>query len=336
MSFMSEMKICKHYYDDTRHGPVMVDIHPTLACQNRCYFCISANPHITGMEHENFSRNKKIDWSDLQEAIIDMKSMGVKSVQLTGGGEPTLYPQFGELLEKLMPMRVGLITNGVILGEYAREVVSHCDWVRISLDAVGGEMYRQIKGVDNYHMVVDSIEKLCSTRRGQRDPKIGVAYILTNESIRGMSDVVMEMSKHDIDYIQFRDVVERGRTFNTEFKTKIVRGLERAREVVNHKQIIYTSHQGDERPDGGVEQIPICDATDYTAALGADSEVYPCCSLEYQDFASYGNIKQRRFSEIWNTRPRVNITESLCWNCRMKRVNKTLQTLASIECGEFI
>lgn len=336
MNFLSELKICRHYYDQERKGPVMVDIHPTLACQNRCYFCISANPHITGVEHENFSRGKSIDWEDLKRTIGELKSLGVKSVQLTGGGEPTLYPHFSDLLEELEPMRVGLITNGVVLGEYAKEVVDHCNWVRVSLDAVGGEMYRQIKGVDNYHMVVDGIGKVCAARRELKSPRFGIGYVLTNESIRGIVDVAMEFSQTCVDYIQFRDVVERGRTFDNAYRTRINQKVEEAREV-SSSEIIYTSHKDETVDDSArAKKMPLCEATDYVAVIGADSNIYGCCHLEYQDFASYGSIKERSFTDIWMNRPRVNISEALCWNCRFTKVNKILDGLRNIEDGDFI
>ena len=338
MSFMSELKICEHFYVKDRPGPVMVDLHPTLACQLKCYFCISANPHIAGMEHDNFARSKQIDWLDLVRVIDELKNLGVRSIQLTGGGEPTLYPEFSKLLKELQPIKVGLMTNGVVLGEYAEEVVKYCDWVRVSLDAVGSEMFRQIKGVDYYQQVMDGIRKVGEVRgRWGNRPRFGVSYVLTNESIRGIPDVVSELQDCAIDYIQFKDVIERGRTFNQAFEERIQKGLVEAREIAGNREIFYTRHRDGAREGAeGAGHIPVCDATDYVAVIGADSEVYGCCHLEYQDFASYGNIKERSFEEVWMNRPRVNITESLCWNCRYTKTNAILAGLKSIEDGEFI
>ena len=337
MNFMSELKICKHFYDTGREGPVMVDIHPTLACQNACYFCISANTHIAGMKHENFSRGKTIDWTDLRRVIDELKCMGTSSVQLTGGGEPLLYPHFDKLLRELKPLRVGLITNGILLGEYAREVADSCEWVRVSLDAAGAEMYRQIKSADNYHMAVDGIDKLCEARGEAEKPRIGVGYVLTSESIPGIVHAAYEMAKRDIDYIQFRDVVERGRTFNDEMRQKIRTLVGQARHVTTGLDIMYTSHHDETVPEGmDPDFIPVCDATDYVAVIGADSQVYGCCHLEYQDFASYGSIKERGFKEIWENRPTVNISEALCWNCRFRKTNKVLRGLKAIQDGDFV
>jgi MoaA/NifB/PqqE/SkfB family radical SAM enzyme len=331
MSFLSDLKIAKHYYDRPA-GPVMVDIHPTLACQNRCYFCISSNEHITGIAHDNFSRAKKLEWPVLKRAIVDMIDMGVKSVQLTGGGEPTTYPEFQQLLKELEPLKVGLITNGILVGEYAKEIVAGCNWVRISLDAVGSEMYRQIKGVDHYHEVMDSIRKLVDASV-DNCPRIGVAYILTPESESGIKQVAMALKDSGIAYLQFKDVVMRGMMLSSRTREKIQKSIADLQDLPF--KVFYTGH-GSYEEDQTPRNIPQCNATEYVAVLGADGLVYGCCHLEYLPHASYGSIYEKPFREIWEERPLVQVSEDLCWNCRYKKTNEVIESLKKIEDGEFL
>jgi len=333
MNFMSDLKIARHFYDTQREGPVCVDIHPTLACQLKCYYCISANEHITGMAHDNFYRAKRIEWAVLKRAVMDLIDMDVRSVQLTGGGEPTTYPEFQQLLKELLPLKVGLITNGILVGEYAKEIVEACDWVRISLDAVGSEMYKAIKGVDQYHEVIDSITRLVEARGAEKSPRIGVAYILTPESTRGIEDVVMELENTGIDYIQFKDVVMRGLRFSTRYE----KAIRKAVDTVSDRKVkvFYTAHGTCD--DGATpKDIPQCNATDYVAVIGADGSVYGCCHLEYLGHASYGSIYEKSFGEIWRNRPLVQVSEQLCWNCRYKKTNEVIENLKKIEDGDFL
>jgi MoaA/NifB/PqqE/SkfB family radical SAM enzyme len=332
MSFLSDLKIARHYYDQERTGPVQVDIHPTLACQLKCYFCISSNEHITGLAHDNFSRAKKLEWPVLKRAIQEMIDMGVRSVQLTGGGEPTTYPEFQQLLKELRPMKVGLITNGILVGEYAKEIAAGCNWVRISLDAVGGEMYQAIKGVDHYHEVMDSIEKLVNAKI-DGCPRIGVAYILTPESEIGIKQVAMELKNSGIDYLQFKPVLMRGMMLSTRTEERIQKSIASLPDLPF--KVFYTSH-GSYEEDQTPRNIPQCNATDYVAVLGADGNLYACCHLEYLPHASYGSIYERSFREIWENRPLVNVTENLCWNCRFKKTNEVIESLKNIEDGDFL
>ena len=333
MSFLSELKIAKHFYDEEREGPVMVDIHPTLACQNRCYFCISSNEHITGIAHDNFSRAKKLEWPVLKRTIMDLIDMNVRSVQLTGGGEPTTYPEFQQLLKELTPLKVGLITNGILVGEYAKEIVEACDWVRISLDAVGSEMYKQIKGVDHYHEVMDGITKLVEARGRECTPRIGVAYIITPESEPGIQQVAMELKDTGIGYLQFKDVLMRGLRFTPSYEKRIRKSIETISNI--GLKTMYTGH-GEYDEDAVPKDIPQCDATDYVAVIGADGNVYGCCHLEYQPHASYGSVYEQPFQEIWRNRPFVNVSDNLCWNCRFKKTNEVIESLKKIEDGEFL
>ena len=333
MSFLSDLKIARHFYDDHRTGPVMVDIHPTLACQNRCYYCISAVEHITGIAHDNFSRAKKLEWPVLKQTIMDLIDMDVRSVQLTGGGEPTTYPEFQQLLKELIPLKVGLITNGILVGEYAKEIVDACDWVRISLDAVGGEMYKQIKGVDHYDEVIDSIIKLVEARGRDSTPRIGVAYILTPESEKGIQQVALELRDTGIDYIQFKNVLMRGLRFTSRYEERIRKSIETINDI--GLRVLYTGHATYDE-EMVPKDIPQCNATDYVAVIGADGDVYGCCHLEYQSHASYGSIYEQPFQEIWRNRPFVNVSESLCWNCRFKKTNEVIESLKKIEDGDFL
>jgi len=333
MSFLSELKIAKHFYDAEREGPVMIDIHPTLACQLKCYFCISSNEHVTGIAHDNFSRTKRLEWPVLKHVVMDLIDMNVRSIQLTGGGEPTTYPEFAELLKELKPVKVGLITNGILVGRYAKEIVGACDWVRISLDAVGPEMYQTIKGVDAYGEVMESIRKLIETRGKEKTPRIGVAYIITPESERGIQKVAMELKDTGIDYLQFKHVLMRGLRFTPTYEKRIQNSIDAINSI--GLKVLYTGH-GDCDDNAVPRDIPQCNATDYVTIIGADGEVYACCHLEYQPQASYGSIYEQPFQEIWRNRPFVNVSENLCWNCRFTKVNEVLARLKKIEDADFL
>lgn len=328
MSFLSDLKVCQHFYQRAeREGPVMFDIHPTLACQNKCYFCISANIHIAGKEHTNFSRAHMLDWNVLQRAAIDMKSMGVKSVQLTGGGEPSVYPQFGELLSILKPMKVGLITNGIVLSQYAREVKLFTNWVRFSLDASNRQMYRQIKGADHFDEVMESITVIADGKPG---PRVGVAYIITPESVKGVEDIILELKGLPIDYLQFKDVVQRGMRLTDEYHAKVDKAIAGMRREVKFP-ILYTKHG-----DGASHVSKVCSALDYVAVLGADGHIYGCCHLEYMPEASYGSIYDKSLREIWAGKPVIDINEDNCWNCRFTQMNQVIDGLSRIEDGDFL
>jgi MoaA/NifB/PqqE/SkfB family radical SAM enzyme len=328
--FLSELKIAKHYYDHDRTGPVTIDLHPTLACQNKCYFCISENFHVAGINRPNFDRKHSIEWPILKNVINEWGEMNVKAIQLTGGGEPSLYYKFPELLEEIKYFRVGLISNGVSLKKYVDDIYNSVDWIRISLDASNREMYKTIKSADNFDKVIDSLTALINAN-GIDHLRIGVAYIITPESIEGISEVIRLMEEiGGIDYLQFKDVLYRGTVFNDEYRSIIEKEIPLAKEAASFP-VFYTTHKTDMK-----HEHKNCLATDYVSVLGADGNVYSCCHLEYIPKYSCGSIYKQNFREIWENKSKIEIDEKLCWNCRFMKTNKILHDLNNIQDIDFI
>jgi len=349
VTFTSSLKVSKHYWErkeEEKMGvkgpfpPIMIDLHPTLACNNKCYFCISANHHVTGIERPNFDRKLTLEWDVLKKVIEEINCMGVKTIQLTGGGEPTLYPHFADLLEEIYPHRrvhrypsphIGLITNGVIAGEYANDIIGACDWVRFSLDASNSSMYKQIKGADHFNEVIASLEKLLEARGKNKRPRIGVAYIITPESIEGVGEVSRLMNAVRPDYLQFKDVVNRGLEFSKEYRHSIEGEMRLANEECAIP-VMYTSHESVGTDLG----FSVCDALSYVAVIGADGNVYGCCHREYLPNSSYGSIYERKFADIWAKRPKLELNQKLCWNCRFGEMNRTIVALKQIQDSDFL
>jgi wyosine [tRNA(Phe)-imidazoG37] synthetase (radical SAM superfamily) len=328
--FLSELRIAKHYYDHQRLGPVMIDLHPTLACQNRCYFCISENFHVGGIDRPNFSREHTLEWSVLKNVIQEWREMGVKSIQLTGGGEPSLYYKFPELLEEIKDFRVGMITNGILVGKYVNDIYKSVDWIRISLDASNADMYKLIKKTNNFDKVIDSLKMLTSVN-GIDHLRIGVAYIITPESIEGITEAAKLIEDiGGVDYLQFKDVISRGTTFDEEYRKMIETEVTLAKSSVS-LPVFYTSHKTPRS-----HNHPNCLATNYVSVLGADGNVYSCCHLEYLPKYSCGSIYNKSYKDIWLDKTEMKINEKMCWNCRFMKTNDILHELDNIQDEDFI
>lgn len=87
----------------------------TASCNAACPFCVSK---MTGLSEVGF-RPQPVNWRNFEKACLLAKQYQVKSVIITGKGEPTLFPdQISEYLDRLEKHRFPLIdlqTNGVKL-----------------------------------------------------------------------------------------------------------------------------------------------------------------------------------------------------------------------------
>lgn len=109
--------------------PLSLQVALTSRCNLKCVFC--SNPRRA--THED------IDYDVLTWALENMRELGMKTVEWTGGGDPTMYAKINEVIEYAasLGLEQGLITNGV---ELMRKVdyknLNILKWLRISMNCL--------------------------------------------------------------------------------------------------------------------------------------------------------------------------------------------------------
>ena len=77
----------------------------------------------------------------IKQYVEDLMTRGLQAVILTGGGEPTLYPHFNELVQWIKNekhLSVALITNGTTAKVIQPETLSCFSWIRVSINVFPG------------------------------------------------------------------------------------------------------------------------------------------------------------------------------------------------------
>lgn len=116
--------------------PITLHVSPTDQCNLNCEFCSVRD-----------RAGDELDFDKLRKCITDFETLGVYSIEITGGGDPTLYPNIRELINFITRVRttgsfhaeqtsVGLITNGLALNRIPLSTLNKLAWLRISLSAV--------------------------------------------------------------------------------------------------------------------------------------------------------------------------------------------------------
>jgi SynChlorMet cassette radical SAM/SPASM protein ScmF len=125
----------------------------------------------------------------VEKAIREGKSLGLRSVKLTGG-EPTLHPQFRQLVDLVNDAGLDLIieTNGTLVDrELAVFLKSrqHVEFISVSLDgatakthdalrSVPGSFQRAVAGIENLVGVGFRPQVICTLHKGNVSEAIGV------------------------------------------------------------------------------------------------------------------------------------------------------------------
>ena len=110
---------------------ISTHISPEGACNLKCPYC-----SVTYRD-----THYRIEMEVIQKYVEDLQTRGLKAVILTGGGEPTLYKKFNELVQWLKYDRglsVALITNGTQHARIEPRTMSAFSWIRVSINIFDG------------------------------------------------------------------------------------------------------------------------------------------------------------------------------------------------------
>lgn len=108
-----------------RSKPILFEISPVGYCNASCPWCFFKDKH----------KSEIIETESMLSAIGEMPSIGVRAINWSGGGEPTLHEDFGAFVEfaDMSGIQQGLFTNAYEPIPF-EEIF---EWIRISLTDKG-------------------------------------------------------------------------------------------------------------------------------------------------------------------------------------------------------
>ncbi|MGH8885526.1 MAG: radical SAM protein [Egibacteraceae bacterium] len=197
-------------------GPVSINLDVTTACNYKCDHCIDFEILNTGEAHGQ---------DTLLESLVTLSLAGLRSVILIGGGEPTVYPHFVNIVRaiKLLNLQCAIVSNG---GRPARlaavaDQLTPGDWIRLSLDAGTEEtfiaMHRPLRGVTLHGIC----EMVAEAKKINPEVRWGFSYIVSWPGLTGPNLVPLmtntaEMARATVlakesgfDYITFKPMLQR-------------------------------------------------------------------------------------------------------------------------------
>jgi wyosine [tRNA(Phe)-imidazoG37] synthetase (radical SAM superfamily) len=191
-------------------SPVSINLDLTSACNFRCPHCVDSGIINTG---------EALDLDNIKQSIDTLVEKGLLSVILIGGGEPTIHPDFEEIVRysRGKGLQLGIVTNGSRLDRVApvAQLLQEGDWLRLSLDAATEDTFRKshvpAKNVTLKKILADAgkIKEL--------NPKIslGYSYVIVWEGIfmnttelcpnvDEIADAVDLAGEYAFDYVSFK------------------------------------------------------------------------------------------------------------------------------------
>lgn len=329
--FNPQMKLLYHLdrINDWMQGneakPILVEFDPSNACNLKCNFC-TFNYMKDG---QNFPEDK------INSTLEDLKEAGVKAINWTGGGEPLCHPKisrFFEVAHKL-GMDQGTFTNGGLLTEdLTRLILKTHVWMRFSLDSASKENFKKIKGVDSWDKVNKNIDMVVKLKKEMKsDCTIGVGFVITPDNYHEIPHVARLAENWNIDYIQYKPMIQnvfQNAQLEKDWWENSVIPLLKAAEKISSKCVINLYKLNDLRFNYKRE-YDTCYGHYFVPVIGADANVWLCTHLRGIKGYSFGNLKEKSFKEIWNSKERQEVIKSIEFNkcqfcCRNNEINRVL------------
>jgi radical SAM protein with 4Fe4S-binding SPASM domain len=262
-----------------------------------------------------------------------LKDGGTRGITIEGGGEPTIHPDFDEIVEyaRNLGLACGLITNGT--RDIKPEVLHQFEWIRVSLDASTRDEFKKLKGRDCFEEVMSHIlsyAKYC--------PTVGVGYVVTRENMGALESLVYRLREGGVSYIQMRPVVDSPELYPEDSDLSYLTYYQTAGFSVIVDGMVENSGKGN-------FELP-CLCHSLTTVITGAGDVYLCGRLNiYEKFKPIGNILNNDFEEIWNGAERQRqsklvqdseFCKKYCPQCRVSKFNKKIYELRAIKSKDFI
>lgn len=272
--------------------PIVLHIMPTSVCNLKCKFC-SVKDRVT---KEILDLDKVI-----KPTVDELTKRGLKAVIISGGGEPTLYPKFEELINYLKSknLEIGLITNGTLLTKYDNSLWEKFSWIRISINTL-----EYLKQVD--------IPKL-------KNPVVGFSYIVTKDTTDQMLNKIREYAlRFKVSYVRLLPDCAVPLKQLLEDHKKVSAMAERLGPPFFHQYKIHSTP-------------PKCYLGYFHPVLYCDGNIYPCDSLVLNDFENqqfkkeFMLCKASDIKNLYENKVKSLVdTKKMCPNCVFERQNRTL------------
>jgi len=295
--------------------PARIQLELTYRCNLRCAMCYQDKNSVPSTELET------------GEWIKIIKQLPKVCLITLIGGEPLIRNDFEEIVNSTsVSQRCNMVTNGVLLSEHINRFLIERKFllVGVSLDGVDNihDKMRGVKGT--YKKVVFNLNDLQKQKIKKRSkyPLLDIKTVVTSQNQDNLYELFRKAEELKADFFtismpkvcvgQFNPKMREEMTKLSSFDFSLFNGIDfkKVREVL--KKIVDTRTKMKIRfypnlssieelgknlynPKTIKEKFFSCYQPWSGVQITAKGDVYPCLSLRM------GNIREKSFSEIWNS-----------------------------------
>lgn len=330
-------------------SPVSLEIDLTARCSLGCQSCHQAHTHTRGpwanrlrVLPQGFeSVGDVVDTSRLLFWLPQAKQAGVQALVWTGGGEPTLHPQWEPIVAHAhqLGFSQGMYTLGGHLDAgAARFLAERLTWVVVSLDCADAETYAAEKGVPpaRFEAACAGIRHLVGHRA-----VVGVSFLLHAGNCGRVWDMLRLARSLGATYTTFRPTIE---------VSQDAPGVpvgERLWAIAHADTLKMLAEEPDVECDPARfaewatwtgHGYTTCHGIKLNATVTPDGRMWVCVNRRGLPDSCLGDLSRESFGAVWARHPGHWTVDSQCRAfCRLHPQNVTLShVFAERQHREFI
>jgi MoaA/NifB/PqqE/SkfB family radical SAM enzyme len=279
--------------------PILCNYYLTYRCNAECGFCdIWQQP------------SPFVALADARQNLADMKRLGVKFIDFTGG-EPLMHPEIIEILS--MAKRMGFInsvtTNTLLYPKLAQDLVGKIDLLHFSLDSAKKELHDASRGVKCYDKLLHSIDVAKSL--GEHPD---ILFTVSEQNYLELDAVYDNISfKNDL-VLLLNPIFQYGTFFKAADSEKMFDHTLK----FSKKPLVYMNPSFIQlRRDGGNHiEKPICKAVSEVIVISPSNElILPCYHFGHKKIPIDGKLYEIRKSQMIADEIKLEGRHKFCEGC---------------------
>lgn len=263
--------------------PYLVQIFPVYACNFKCNYCL----HSVEQNKRRFVSDRKVmDFDIYKKTIDDLQQFPnkLKMLRFAATGEPLLHPKLPEMISyaKMQGIAesIDVVSNGALLTKELsdRLITTGLDWLRISIQGVSSQKYKEISNVD-----ID-VEQLASQIRYFFENKIDTKVYIK------IIDIDLSEEEKNQFFTLFEPISDR----------IAIEYLVPATEHIDYSKISQREMENTQNGNNILDAV-VCPQPFYMMQINPDGNVIPCCAMETPYIS--GSVEKSSLLSIWNGSP---------------------------------
>ncbi|MCL2173379.1 MAG: radical SAM protein, partial [Candidatus Bathyarchaeota archaeon] len=162
-------------------------VETSLLCNMKCKYCAW---------NSGYALEDEINFDTLKRFIAEGKDMGIQSAVIIGGGEPTIYKHFKELVEYIVELELipVVITNGLTMDHTLASFLFNkkCS-VLLKCDSLCKHTQDFLSGIEGaYEKIQSGLKDLLDCGFAvstNNELRMGISFVVTSKNIDEIPDI---------------------------------------------------------------------------------------------------------------------------------------------------